>query len=92
MKAFAPHPPEWAAAAVHATEFCCPKCGATCMDALGVWINRRSPVYTESNRLKWQEFYRCQCGCVWWAWSSDRPPSKLVRLDETSDDGPDEDF
>jgi len=57
-----------------------------------VWINRRSPVYTEFNRRKWQEFYRCQCGGVWWAWSNDRPPSELVRRDERSDEGPDDDF
>ncbi|MEG3928670.1 hypothetical protein [Microcoleus sp. D3_18a_C4] len=90
MEAFAPHPPEWTATAVHANEFCCPKCGASCTDAADVWINRRSPVYTEFNRRKWQEFYRCQCGGVWWAWSNDRPPSELVRRDRRSDDGPDE--
>ncbi|MEO6863378.1 MAG: hypothetical protein ABI180_17865 [Microcoleus sp.] len=92
MEAFAPHPPEWTAAAVHATEFCCPKCAASCTDAHEVWINRRSPVYTESNRRKWQEFYRCSCSAVWWAWSSDRPPSELVRSDESLDEGSDDDF
>ncbi|MCW6049253.1 hypothetical protein QUB60_13085 [Microcoleus sp. A2-C5] len=92
MEAFAPHSPEWTAAAVHATEFCCPKCAASCTDAHEVWINRRSPVYTESNRRKWQEFYRCRCGAVWWAWSSDRPPSELVRSDESSDEASDDDF
>ncbi|MEG4234485.1 hypothetical protein QUA40_20625 [Microcoleus sp. Pol11C3] len=90
MEAFAPHPPEWTATAVHANEFCCPKCRASCTDAAEVWINRRSPVYTEFNRRKWQEFYRCQCGGVWWAWSNDRPPSELVRRDQSSDDGPDD--
>ncbi|MFH7030348.1 MAG: hypothetical protein ACHBN1_34585 [Heteroscytonema crispum UTEX LB 1556] len=26
-----------------------------------------------NHRRKWQEFYQCHCGTVWWAWSSDRP-------------------
>ena len=42
-----------------------------------VWINKRAPVFTPDHRRKWQEFYQCHCGCVWWAWSSDRPPSNL---------------
>ncbi|MGB3268076.1 MAG: hypothetical protein WBA89_29505, partial [Microcoleus sp.] len=62
-----------------------------CTDAREVWINRRSPVYSEFQRRKWQEFYRCQCGGVWWAWSSDRPPSELVRPDESSNESSDED-
>jgi len=51
------------------------------MEAQKVWINRRSPVYTENSKRKWQEFYQCQCGSVWWAWSSDRPPSELAQQD-----------
>jgi hypothetical protein len=35
----------------------------------------------ENHRRKWQEFYQCHCGCVWWAWSSDRPPSDKVESD-----------
>ncbi len=92
MEAFAPNPPEWTTRAVHAHQFCCPKCGANCTEAHEVWINRRSPVYTEFNRRKWQEFYRCQCAAVWWAWSSDRPPSELVRGDDSVDEGSDDVF
>lgn len=72
MDAFAPIPPEWISTAIHAQEFCCPKCRATCAEAERVWINRRSPVFGEDSRRKWQEFYQCHCGSVWWAWSSDR--------------------
>ena len=91
MEAFSLNPPKWLESAVHAFEFCCPKCGATSMEATAVWINRRSPVYTENRRRKWQEFYHCECGCSWWAWSSDRPPSKYARegediADENGDD------
>lgn len=77
MDAFAPTPPEWTHKAVHAYEFCCPNCRASSLEALQVWINRRSPVLTEEHQRKWQEFYNCQCGCAWWGWSSDRPPSNL---------------
>ncbi|HEY9810918.1 MAG TPA: hypothetical protein V6D13_16440 [Halomicronema sp.] len=52
------------------------------MEALQVWINRRSPVYTEDHRRKWQEFYECNCGSSWWAWSNERPPSTLRQTDE----------
>jgi len=85
MDAFAPIPPEWTSKAVHAYEFCCPSCRYSSLEALQVWINRRSPVISEEHRRKWQEFYNCQCGCVWWAWSSDRPPSDLSNK---SDDHP----
>ncbi|QYX32667.1 hypothetical protein [Sphaerospermopsis torques-reginae] len=79
MDAFAPTPPEWTDQAVHAYEFCCPKCHSSSREAVQVWLNRRSPVTTPENRRKWQEFYLCHCGCAWWAWSSDRkPPSKLI--------------
>ncbi|XHX80973.1 MAG: hypothetical protein RBJ76_13875 [Stenomitos frigidus ULC029] len=77
MEAFDLTPPDWTKAAVHASEFCCPGCRSSSKEAQRVWINRRSPVYTEDHRRKWQEFYECQCTQVWWAWSSDRPPSEL---------------
>lgn len=51
------------------------------MESERVWINRRSPVLTENYRRKWQEFYQCRCGCAWWAWSDERPPSDLVAQD-----------
>lgn len=75
MEAFQPTPPNWTINAVHAEQFCCPQCSASSREAQQVWINRRSPVYGENHRRKWQEFYRCSCGCGWWGWSSDRPPS-----------------
>ncbi|AOY82025.1 MULTISPECIES: hypothetical protein [Moorena] len=77
MDAFAPLPPQWTKSATHALEFCCPSCRASVLEAEKVWINRSSPVMGEDHRRKWQEFYQCQCGYVWWAWSSDRPPSEL---------------
>lgn len=82
MDAFSLNPPAWIDAAIHASGFCCPRCHAVCTEAKQVWINRRAPVYTEDHRRKWQEFYECACGCPWWAWSSDRPPSLLQRPDE----------
>ncbi len=85
MDAFDLVPPEWTSKATHASEFCCPKCKSTPMQAQQVWINRRSPVYTEDHRRKWQEFYDCQCGFAWWAWSSDRPPSELTTRDRLED-------
>lgn len=81
MEAFDPIAPDWAEKAVHPTEFCCPQCRSSSKAATKVWINRRSPVFTEDRRRKWQEFYLCQCGCAWWAWSSDRPPSELAQQD-----------
>jgi len=78
MDAFAPIPPKWTQQATHANEFCCPRCRSGSREAERVWINRRSPVFTENNRRKWQEFYQCHCGCAWWAWSNDRPPSNLI--------------
>ncbi|MBK4731541.1 hypothetical protein JJD41_16955 [Oxynema sp. CENA135] len=75
MDAFEPIAPEWTAKAIHAHQFCCPTCQASSMEAKRVWINRRSPVYGEDRSRKWQEFYECECSTVWWAWSSDRPPS-----------------
>ncbi len=77
MDAFAPIAPEWTNQAVHAHQFCCPSCHASSLAAVKVWINRRSPVITPDHRRKWQEFYHCQCSCVWWGWSSDRPPADI---------------
>lgn len=81
MNAFDPTPPEWIQTAVHAPQFSCPRCEATSRAATHVWLNRRTPVYTEQNRRKWQEFYHCDCGQVWWAWSNERPPSILKPRD-----------
>ena len=86
MEAFAPIPPNWTEVAAHAHEFSCPACRATCMEAERVWINRRSPVYTEDYRKKWQEFYHCQCGTVWWAWSNERPPSEFANREPSEDE------
>ena len=83
MEAFAPIPPSWTESAIHAHQFCCPNCGAASSQAKAVWINRRSPVYAENRRRKWQEFYRCECNSAWWAWSSDRPPSDFSDETET---------
>ncbi|MGJ3248819.1 MAG: hypothetical protein ACFE0I_22440 [Elainellaceae cyanobacterium] len=77
MDAFAPTPPEWTQSAEHAYGFRCPKCNEPPAKAHHVWINRRSPVYTLDHTRKWQEFYQCECGGTWWAWSSDRPPTDL---------------
>jgi hypothetical protein len=81
MEAFAPNPPDWTQSAIHAKAFCCPTCHALSTDAAQVWINRRSPVYSDDRRRKWQEFYKCNCGTAWWAWSSDRPPTELKKPD-----------
>ncbi|MGB8698890.1 MAG: hypothetical protein WCD18_05685 [Thermosynechococcaceae cyanobacterium] len=82
MNAFDPIPPEWTQTATHAPQFGCPHCQAASVEAANVWINRRSPVFTEDHRRIWQEFYRCACGQSWWAWSSDRPPSVLASRDQ----------
>ncbi|MBD1869673.1 hypothetical protein H6F93_13600 [Leptolyngbya sp. FACHB-671] len=81
MDAFAPIPPDWTNSAVHVHEFSCPTCRTACVEAEKVWINRRSPVFTEEHRKRWQEFYLCTCGVSWWAWSSDRPPTDLKSWD-----------
>ncbi|AFY77753.1 MAG: hypothetical protein IGR93_14990 [Hydrococcus sp. C42_A2020_068] len=78
MDAFSPTPPGWTETAVHALDFSCPRCRASAIKAQRVWINRRAPVIGEDYRRKWQEFYQCKCGQVWWSWSSDRPPSELA--------------
>jgi hypothetical protein len=78
MDAFSAFAPSWTEKAVHAHGFNCPTCRKSNVEAAkNVWINRRAPVYSEGQKRKWQEFYHCECGCVWWAWSSDRPPSEL---------------
>jgi hypothetical protein len=77
MNPFDPTPPQWTHTATHASRFCCPSCAEGTLNAEQVWINRRSPVYTETQQRKWQEFYHCGCGQAWWAWSSDRPPTTL---------------
>ncbi|MFE1743874.1 hypothetical protein [Coleofasciculus sp. H7-2] len=82
MEAFDSVPPQWIESAIHAHEFCCPACRASSRKAQRVWLNRRSPVMTEDYRRKWQEFYQCECNCVWWAWSSDRPPSGLAKREQ----------
>jgi hypothetical protein len=81
MNAFDPTPPEWIQLAIHALHFSCPRCEASSRQSTHVWLNRRTPVYTEQNRRKWQEFYHCDCGQVWWAWSDERPPSLLKPRD-----------
>ncbi|OKH55735.1 hypothetical protein NIES2101_02730 [Calothrix sp. HK-06] len=85
MEAFAFFPPEWTSEAIHAYDFCCPTCHSSSLEATQVWINRRAPVTTENYKRKWQEFYRCQCGGVWWAWSNDRPPTNLKKPDDLDD-------
>lgn len=85
IDAFAATPPEWTNTGIHAYEFCCPSCHSSSLEAVQVWINRRSPVMTENYRRKWQEFYQCHCGCVWWAWSSDRPKVKRPSDDDSSE-------
>ncbi|WP_071518850.1 hypothetical protein [Geitlerinema sp. PCC 9228] len=82
LDAFDPTPPDWTSSAVHVLEFRCPVCGSSPKKAERVWINRRSPVFTEENRRKWQEFYQCSCGSCWWAWSSDRPPAATEENEE----------
>jgi len=77
MDAFARIPPEWTNKATHAYDFCCPNCRSSSLKAAKVWLNRRSPVITEDRSRKWQEFYYCHCDFVWWAWSSDRPPTDI---------------
>lgn len=73
MEPFSPTPPQWTETAIHAYVFQCPHCQASPQHAKDVWINRRAPVYSEDYHKKWQEFYACECGTNWWAWSSDRP-------------------
>jgi hypothetical protein len=76
MDAFSAKQPEWADRAVHAMTLNCPQCRTPSGEAESVWLNRRSPVYDQDRKSKWQEFYKCGCGAAWWAWSSDRPPNE----------------
>jgi hypothetical protein len=85
MDAFSLNPPEWTNKAVHALAFCCPSCRAASTAATNVWLNRRSPVYGNDHRKKWQEFYHCECGTVWWAWSSDRAPNEYADRNPSAD-------
>lgn len=82
MDAFSATPPAWTETAVHAIAFCCPRCSKDASLAQRAWINRRAPIITEDYRRKWQEFYQCDCEQVWWAWSSDRPPSQFRPSEE----------
>lgn len=75
MDAFSYQPPKWIETATHSLQFGCPRCGQGGANAERVWINRAAPVTTANYRRKWQEFYLCECGQGWWAWSSDRPPA-----------------
>jgi hypothetical protein len=87
MEAFSPTPPDWTQQAIHAHEFCCPNCRATSAEATAAWIDRRSLVLQENRRRKWQEFYHCQCGKVWWGWSNDRTPNEFAdRASQNNDD------
>ncbi|BAW96636.1 hypothetical protein NIES970_15740 [[Synechococcus] sp. NIES-970] len=82
MDAFSPYPPAWIKNASHALSFHCPSCEALPHDAQRAWLNRYAPVTDALHRRRWQEFYECRCGTVWWAWSSDRPPSPYQKDDQ----------
>ncbi len=73
MEAFSRQAPEWTKTATHALSFHCPQCNSTSREAQKVWLNRYAPVTLENYTRKYQEFYLCECGKVWWAWSNDRP-------------------
>ncbi|MEM1427139.1 MAG: hypothetical protein AAGF75_11375, partial [Cyanobacteria bacterium P01_H01_bin.130] len=81
-----PIAPAWTKSATHAIGFRCPACGETPAKAQRVWLNRRSPVFMENYKRKWQEFYHCECGCAWWGWSNERPPNELAERDRESDE------
>jgi predicted RNA-binding Zn-ribbon protein involved in translation (DUF1610 family) len=85
MDAFSPNPPDWTNEAIHAHTFACPQCGASEKEAKEVWLNRYAPVQMENRRRKWQEFYHCNCGKIWWGWSSDRPPNEFADRKPTND-------
>ena len=85
MDAFSPVAPDWTEDAVHAKPFGCPSCQADSTEARQVWLNRRAPVFTDGRKRKWQEFYLCECGTAWWAWSSDRPPADWQRDEKNTD-------
>lgn len=83
MEAFSPTPPTWTENAIHSLDFYCPRCGNDAHKAQRVWINRRAPVIGENSQRRWQEFYYCECGEAWWAWSSDRPPSEFAQRENS---------
>ena len=78
MEAFSPTPPDWRELATHAQGFCCPSCRASSTAATAAWIDRRSPVFVENRKRKWQEFYLCECSTAWWGWSDDRTPNEFA--------------
>jgi hypothetical protein len=78
MEAFSPNPPNWTELATHAQGFCCPSCHASSTAATAAWIARRSPVFIENRKRKWQEFYLCECSQAWWGWSDDRTPNEFA--------------
>ncbi len=87
MEAFSLIPPDWREIATHAQGFCCPSCHGSSTIATAAWIDRRSPVYVDNRKRKWQEFYLCQCGQAWWGWSNDRAPNEFAdRTPATSED------
>jgi hypothetical protein len=93
MEVFSPTPPNWIETATHAQGFCCPNCNASSIEATHAWIDRRSPVFVENRRRKWQEFYHCHCGKAWWAWSDDRLPNEFAdRISAPSDSDSDLDY
>jgi len=92
MKPFTTIPPQWTQKAIHAQEFCCPQCKSSTLEAVEVWINRTSPVMMADYGRKWQEFYQCHCGCVWWGWSSDRKMYPMERKDDFPQQSPDLEF
>ncbi|MBR8832211.1 MAG: hypothetical protein N5P05_000727 [Chroococcopsis gigantea SAG 12.99] len=82
MDAFSLSPPQWTENSVHSTGFHCPHCGLNPAKAKAAWLNRRAPVTGNDGRRKWQEFYLCECDKAWWAWSDDRPPTNLRKIEE----------
>ena len=93
MEAFSPTPPDWTKIATHAQGFCCPNCRASSTAATSAWINRRSPIFVENRKRKWQEFYNCECGTAWWGWSDERTPNEFAdRIPYNSSEENDPDY
>jgi hypothetical protein len=86
MEAFSPTPPSWRELATHAEGFCCPNCRASSTAATAAWIDRRSPVFIENRKRKWQEFYLCECSRAWWGWSDERAPNEFADRQTTPGD------
>jgi hypothetical protein len=84
MEAFSPTPPDWREKSTHAKGFCCPSCQASSRTATAAWIDRRSPVFIENRKRKWQEFYLCECGTAWWGWSNERTPNEFAVSEASS--------